>query len=389
MINLLHKKSENNMCKKDIANWKNEETCDIQDEQNEERNRDGYNDACRDFYEDIPDIDDLFIEAGKFVINKNNPSIGRLQREFKIGFNRAARIIDQLCMVGVVSEEEENNGCFSRKVLMSLEQFDGLITKSKLNIKIKERNILKLERKNLIDNSLKEIDAMNGIEFEDFCICFLRNLHFEKFSKTKISGDFGVDILCEKDGETFAVQCKRYKEGVGVSAIQEAYSGAKYYNVHKAIVLTNSFFTESARMLANKLNVVLYDRAFLKSNIKKEKSIEELEHDIDGLLDNINGLKDKLELINTSNEQFNKIANEIYNLFKDFNVEIQITNIKVDLEKTIYCLIPGKATRVKTILSYRDELCLRLGCSVKMNLESENGYIGVYIPTDYILKNSK
>lgn len=41
MINLLHKKSENNMCKKDIANWKNEETCDIQDEQNEERNRDG------------------------------------------------------------------------------------------------------------------------------------------------------------------------------------------------------------------------------------------------------------------------------------------------------------------------------------------------------------
>jgi len=262
MINLLHKKSENNMCKKDIANWKNEETCDIQDEQNEERNRDGYNDSCRDFYEDIPDIDDLFIEAGKFVINKNNPSIGSLQREFKIGFNRAARIIDQLCMAGVVSEVEENNGCFSRKVLMSLEQFDGLITKSKLNIKIKERNILKSERKNLIDNSLKEIDAMNGIEFEDFCVCFLRNLHFEKLSKTKISGDFGVDILCEKDGETFAVQCKRYKEGVGVSAIQEAYSGAKYYNVHKAIVLTNSFFTESARMLANKLNVVLYDRAF-------------------------------------------------------------------------------------------------------------------------------
>ena len=50
--------------------------------------------------------DSYFIEAGKFIIEKEKASIGMLQRVFKIGFNRAARIMDQLCELGVVGEEE-------------------------------------------------------------------------------------------------------------------------------------------------------------------------------------------------------------------------------------------------------------------------------------------
>lgn len=68
--------------------------------------------------------DQYFAEAGKFIIDKDKASIGMLQRVFKIGFNRAARIMDQLCDAGVVGEEE---GTKPRKVLMSMEQFEQLI----------------------------------------------------------------------------------------------------------------------------------------------------------------------------------------------------------------------------------------------------------------------
>lgn len=68
--------------------------------------------------------DQYFAEAGKFVIEKDKASIGMLQRVFKIGFNRAARIMDQLCDAGVVGEEE---GTKPRKVLMGMEEFERLI----------------------------------------------------------------------------------------------------------------------------------------------------------------------------------------------------------------------------------------------------------------------
>ena len=70
------------------------------------------------------DKDVLFAEAGRFIIEKDKASIGMLQRWFKIGFNRAARIMDQLADAGVVGEEE---GTKPRKVLMSSEQFEQYI----------------------------------------------------------------------------------------------------------------------------------------------------------------------------------------------------------------------------------------------------------------------
>lgn len=65
--------------------------------------------------------DAYFFEAGKFVIEKQKGSIGMLQRMFKIGFNRAARIMDQLQEAGVVGPEE---GTKPRKILMSMAEFE-------------------------------------------------------------------------------------------------------------------------------------------------------------------------------------------------------------------------------------------------------------------------
>ena len=65
--------------------------------------------------------DAYFADAGRLIIEKEKASIGMLQRAFKIGFNRAARIMDQLCEAGAVGPEE---GTKPRKVLMSSEEFE-------------------------------------------------------------------------------------------------------------------------------------------------------------------------------------------------------------------------------------------------------------------------
>lgn len=70
------------------------------------------------------DRDEYFVQAGRFIIEKDKASIGMLQRMFKIGFNRAARIMDQLFEAGVVGPEE---GTKPRQVLMSEEQFEEYI----------------------------------------------------------------------------------------------------------------------------------------------------------------------------------------------------------------------------------------------------------------------
>ena len=70
------------------------------------------------------ELDSNFVQAGKFIIEKDKASIGMLQRVFKIGFNRAARIMDQLSEAGVVGPEE---GTKPRKVLMSMEEFEQYI----------------------------------------------------------------------------------------------------------------------------------------------------------------------------------------------------------------------------------------------------------------------
>lgn len=70
------------------------------------------------------DRDQYFGEAGRFIIEKERASIGMLQRVYKIGFNRAARIMDQLCDAGVVGPEE---GTKPRKVLMTLDEFEAYL----------------------------------------------------------------------------------------------------------------------------------------------------------------------------------------------------------------------------------------------------------------------
>ena len=68
--------------------------------------------------------DAYFVDAARIIVDKEKASIGMLQRYLKVGFNRAARIMDQLEEAGIVGPEE---GTKPRTVLMNKEQFEAYI----------------------------------------------------------------------------------------------------------------------------------------------------------------------------------------------------------------------------------------------------------------------
>ena len=108
------------------------------------------------------------------------------------------------------------------------------------------------------------IDELEGHDFEDYCADLLSKNGFFDVEVTKGSGDFGLDILAEKDGITYGIQCKRYDKPIGVAAVQQAYAGRDYYDRMVGCVMTNQYFTDAAVKMAQKLNIVLWDRGYLE-----------------------------------------------------------------------------------------------------------------------------
>lgn len=98
-----------------------------------------------------------------------------------------------------------------------------------------------------------------GIEFEQYCAELLWKNGFQDVKMTSKTGDFGVDILAEKDGVTWAFQCKCYTNPVGIHAVQEIYSGRDFFRCMVGAVITNSTYTEAAKTLADAHNILLWD----------------------------------------------------------------------------------------------------------------------------------
>jgi len=114
-----------------------------------------------------------------------------------------------------------------------------------------------------------DLDLMEGHDFEYFCADLLRKRGFQEVEVTKGSGDYGIDILAEKDGISYAIQCKCYGAPVGVKAVQEAYAGRDYYDCMVGAVLTNQYFTSPAVEAAKKLKILLWDRGYLESMLEE------------------------------------------------------------------------------------------------------------------------
>lgn len=137
------------------------------------------------------------------------------------------------------------------------------LNKNKLKEKLKG-TVQKQEAHYTID----DVDMMNGSEFEYF-VCELYKKMGYKAEVTKQSGDQGLDVIVEKGDKRIGVQAKCYSGTVGNSAVQEAVAGKNYYHCDKVVVVTNNYFTPSAKELAHSNDVVLWDRDILKEKIKE------------------------------------------------------------------------------------------------------------------------
>lgn len=84
------------------------------------------------------DLDEFFAEALELVVDKEKASASMLQRYFRIGFNRAARILDQLTEAGYVGEEQ---GSKPREVLLTRRGLAEL--KAKANADSEEQTLVK------------------------------------------------------------------------------------------------------------------------------------------------------------------------------------------------------------------------------------------------------
>lgn len=122
--------------------------------------------------------------------------------------------------------------------------------------------IRKKRTERLLASGIDIVDRMSGEEFEKFLKAHFTNLGY-KVELTPVTCDYGCDLILIKDGIKSVVQAKRYTDTVGIKAIQEIIGAMQYYRAQSAMVVTNSFFTTNARELADRSNVILWDRNIL------------------------------------------------------------------------------------------------------------------------------
>lgn len=106
-----------------------------------------------------------------------------------------------------------------------------------------------------------DFSSMSGWDFERYCAECLLKKGFTKADVTSGSGDHGVDIIAEQSGIRFGIQCKLYQGSVPNKAVQEAFTGASYYDCDIAVILSNSELTPQAKEEARKLRVKFWNIA--------------------------------------------------------------------------------------------------------------------------------
>lgn len=108
--------------------------------------------------------------------------------------------------------------------------------------------------------SAKPFDHMDHSEFELFCCDILDKNEFTGISLTKAPEDQGIDIIAFKNGTKYGIQCKCVSSNIGIATLQKALAGKSYFECHVAAVITNQYFSEDAKVLAERDEMMLWDR---------------------------------------------------------------------------------------------------------------------------------
>ncbi len=198
----------------------------------------------------------LLIDAIQFSVSRMFLSEDTLKTEYPcLADEELHSLLADLQKMGVIQQRSGGNAWLSL-----LDQKDA------------QSLIESLNAEGIEDSSEPEaVRKMDGHLFEQYCAALLSRNGFTRVEVTKASGDFGIDVLAEKDGVTYAIQCKYYTDKVGNHAVQEAFSGKEYYDRMIAVVMTNSTFTPAAIETARQTHVLLWDGSVLEKMAGAQK----------------------------------------------------------------------------------------------------------------------
>ena len=135
-------------------------------------------------------------------------------------------------------------------------------------------------KRKLMESGISLVDEMSGEHFEELLM-----EHFKKLGyiakMTARTADYGADLVLEKEDERIVVQAKRWKQNVGIAAVQQVVGAIKHYKASKGMVVSNSYFTSNAEKLARSNNIELWDRDQLVNFLSKARGKQLSEEVID------------------------------------------------------------------------------------------------------------
>lgn len=125
-------------------------------------------------------------------------------------------------------------------------------------------------KRKLMESGINLIDEMSGSVFEELLMEHFKKLGY-KAKMTAKTADYGADLILEKADEKIVVQAKRWRQNIGVSAIQQVVGAINYYQANKGMVISNSYFTPNAERLARSNNIELWNREKLVDFLSKAR----------------------------------------------------------------------------------------------------------------------
>lgn len=172
----------------------------------------------------------------------------------------------------------------------------------------------------LINSGISQIDNLAPFEFEEWVARLLKTAGYNAIA-TKKSGDYGADVIAEKNGTKIAIQVKKFNQPVGIKAVQEVVSAMRYYDCQNGWVITSaSGFTTAAYNLARKNSIKLINRNDLAIMLNQIKN---------------NFQKIESEQIAAINDKYNKNNNNSI----ETNLNEEYIPIKNFMEKDIVDMI--------------------------------------------------
>jgi restriction system protein len=108
-------------------------------------------------------------------------------------------------------------------------------------------------------SKIQDVDSMTGVQFEYFLKLIFSQKGY-KVQTTKVTGDYGADLVMTSGDKKIVVQAKRYSKRVGIKAIQEVVSSIAYYKATEGWAVTNNEFTDAAVQLAKANGIKLIER---------------------------------------------------------------------------------------------------------------------------------